>query len=106
MRLGTRIFLSSLVIFAVCFSYPVRWFFDNLRIRYLEGVEEPLVDQANILAAMAGREMEEKRFDREKWYRAFENVRSRSLFARIYNLIKTDVDMRVYITDDSGKIVF
>jgi two-component system sensor histidine kinase CreC len=106
MRLGTRIFLSSLVIFVVCFSYPVRWFFDNLRVRYLEGVEEPLVDQANILAAMVGREMEGKAFDREKWHRAFENVRSRSLSAKIYNLLKTDVEMRIYITDASGKIVF
>lgn len=106
MRLGTRIFLSSLVIFAVCFSYPIRWFFDNLRIRYLQGVEEPLVDQANILAAIVGREMESETFDREKWYRLFENVRSRSLSAKIYNLTKIDVDMRIYITDASGKIVF
>jgi two-component system sensor histidine kinase CreC len=106
MRLGTRIFLICLFIFTVCFSYPVRWFFDNLRVRYLQGVEEPLVDQANILAAMVGREIEGKTFDREKWYRAFENVRSRSLSATIYNLIKTDVDMRIYITDASGKIVF
>lgn len=106
MRLGTRIFLSSLVILGVCFSYPGRWFFDNLRIRYLEGVEEPLVNQANILAAIVGREMEGKTFDRERWYWAFENVRSRSLSAKIYNLVKTDVDMRIYITDASGKIVF
>jgi two-component system sensor histidine kinase CreC len=106
MRLGTRIFLVCLLIFTVCFSYPVRWFFDNLRVRYLEGVEEPLVDQANILAVMVGHEMERKTFDREKWYRAFESVRFRSLSAKIYNLLKTDVDMRIYITDASGKIVF
>lgn len=106
MRLGTRIFLTSLVIFAVCFSYPVRWFFDNLRVRYLEGVEEPLVDQAHILAAMVGREMEMKTFDREKWHRAFESVRFRTLSAKIYNLVKTDVDMRIYITDAAGRIVF
>jgi two-component system sensor histidine kinase CreC len=106
MRLGTRIFLTCLVIFTVCFSYPVRWFFDNLRVRYLEGVEEPLVDQANILAVMVGHEMEKKTFDRDKWYRAFENVRFRSLSAKIYHLLKTDVDMRIYITDAAGKIVF
>lgn len=106
MRLGTRIFLTSLVIFAVCFAYPVRWFFDNLRVRYLEGVEEPLVDQANILASMVGREMETKTFDREKWYRTFETVRFRALSAKIYNLVKTDVDMRIYITDATGKIMF
>ena len=106
MRLGTRIFLISLVIFAVCFAYPVRWFFDNLRVRYLEGVEEPLVDQAQILAVMVGDEIERKTFDHEKWHRAFEKVRFRTLSAKIYNLLKTDVDMRIYITDAAGKIVF
>ena len=106
MRLGTRIFFCCLFIFIVCFSYPVYWVLDSLRIRYLEGVEEPLVDQANILAAMVEREMEGKDFDREKWHQAFENVRSRSLSARIYKLLKTDVDVRIYITDAAGKIVF
>src|SRR5258705_10977586 len=104
MRLGTRIFLICLVIFAVCFSYPDRWFFDNLRVRYFEGVEEPLVDQANILAVMVGLEMERKTCKRDKWYRAFENVRFRPLFVKIYNLIKSDVDMRIYMTVASSKI--
>jgi two-component system sensor histidine kinase CreC len=94
------------VIFGVCFSYPIKWALDNLRVRYLEGVEEPLVDHANVLAAMVEREMEAGGFDHEKWYRAFENVRSRSLSARIYNLLKTDVDMKMYITDGSGRIIF
>jgi len=106
MRLGTRIFLCCLFIFAVCFSYPVSWVLDNLRVRYLEGVEDPLVDQANILAAMVESEMAGKEFNRERWYQAFENVRSRSLSAQIYKLLKTDVDMRIYITDASGKVIF
>ena len=106
MRLGTRIFLCCLFIFAVCFSYPIKWALDNLRTRYLEGVEEPLVDQANILAAVVAREMEAGTFDREKWYRAFESARSRHLSARIYNLVKTDVDLKMYITDASGRIIF
>jgi hypothetical protein len=38
---------------------------DHLRIRYLEGVEDPLVDQANILAAIAGNEMEKGSLDEE-----------------------------------------
>ncbi len=106
MRLGTRIFFYYLFIFVICFSYPINWVLNNLRTRYLEGVEEPLVDQANILAATIGREMESKQFDPEKWYRAIEDARSRSLSARIYTLIKTDVDMRIYITDTSGKVFF
>jgi two-component system sensor histidine kinase CreC len=106
MRLGTRIFFCYLIIFIVCFSYPINWVLSNLRPRYLEGVEEPLVDQANILAAMIGHEMETRQFDTVKWYQAFENASSRPLSAKIYNLTKTDVDMRIYITDAFGRVIF
>jgi len=106
MRLGTRIFFSYLIIFIVCFSYPINWVLDNLRARYLEGVEEPLVDQANILAAMVGGEMQANRFDPEKWYQTFEHACSRSLTAKVYHLVKTDVDMHIYITDADGKVIF
>ena len=106
MKLGARIFLCFFLIFAVCFYYPLDWMIDNLRIRYLEGVEDPLVDQANILAAMVGREMEAQKFDPEKWYAIFKDVSFRSLPARIYKLDKKHVDLQIYITDVKGKIVF
>ena len=106
MRLGTRIFFCYLIIFVICFSYPINWVLGNLRSRYLEGVEEPLVDQANILAAKIGREMETGQFDLEKWYQAFESASSLPLSAKIYNLVKTDVDMRIYITDATGTVIF
>ena len=106
MKLGTRIFFCYLIIFVLCFSYPINWILDNLRSRYLEGVEEPLVDQANILASIVGSEMEAKRFDAGKWHRDFDKACSRPLSARIYSLVKTDVDMRIYITDKKGKIIF
>lgn len=106
MKLGTRIFLCSVIIFAVCFYYPINWVLDNQRIRYLEGVEDPLVDQANILAALVGSEMENGKFDSEGWYTVFEEVSSRFLSAKIYDLDKNNVDLQVYITDAKGKIVF
>jgi two-component system sensor histidine kinase CreC len=63
MKLGTRIFVCYFLIFAVCFYYPIDWIKDNIRLRYLEGVEDPLVDQANLLSEMAGRKMEQGIFD-------------------------------------------
>jgi two-component system sensor histidine kinase CreC len=95
-----------LVIFAVCFSSPFNWVLDTLRTRYLEGVEDPLVDQANILAAMAGAEMENGTFSPERWYRIFDRVHRRPLSAQIYKLMKDSVDVRVYITDAAGRILF
>jgi two-component system sensor histidine kinase CreC len=106
MRLGTRIFFCYLVIFVICFSYPINWVLDNLRARYLEGVEEPLVDQAHILATMVGDEMQADRFDSDKWYQVFEHAGSRPLSAKIYHLVKTDMDMRIYLTDTAGRVIF
>jgi len=106
MKLGLRIFICYFAIFAVCFYFPIDWVLDNLRSRYLEGVEDPLVDQANILASIAGREMEEGIFDAEKWRTTFEDVYSRTPSARIYELDKMNVDMSIYITDNAGKVIF
>ena len=93
MKLGSRIFFCYLIIFVICFSSPINWILDNLRTRYLEGVEEPLVDQANILAAVVGHEMQTGQFDPDKWYSALDGAGSRSLSANIYQLTKTDVDI-------------
>jgi len=106
MKLGLRIFLLYALIFVVCFYYPINWTWTNLRFRYLEGVEDPLVDQANILAAIIGQEMQAGDFDPERLYQAFENVYGRELNARIYQFDKGRVDMRVYITDNTGRLVF
>jgi len=106
MKLGLRIFICYFIIFAICFYFPIDWVLDNLRTRYLEGVEDPLVDQANILASIAGSEMEEGTFDAERWRIIFKDVYSRRPSARIYELDKINVDMSIYITDKTGKVIF
>jgi two-component system sensor histidine kinase CreC len=95
-----------MLIFVVCFYYPIDWVLENLRTRYLESVEDPLVDQANILAGIVGFEMETDQFDTEKLYKVFANVYDRPVSARIYDLVKTHVDMKIYITDKKGKVIF
>jgi two-component system sensor histidine kinase CreC len=106
MKLGVRIFGCYLIIFCICFAYPVGWVLDTLRTRYLEGVEDPLVDQANVLAQMVGHMMEQERFSPDDLYQVFQGIYARELDARIYHLTKTDVDLAVYITDTAGQVVF
>jgi two-component system sensor histidine kinase CreC len=106
MKLGTRIFISCFLIFAACFYYPIDWIRDNIRVRYLEGVEDPLVDQANLLAEAAGMEMEQGTFSPERWYAVFENTADRPLSVNIYKLTKKKVDIRVYMTDKKGILIF
>ena len=106
MRLGTRIFLCYLVIVVLCFYYPLNWMWGSLRVRYLEGVEDPLVDQANILAEVVGTQMDEKGFQPDKLSELFERIYRRPLSAKIYSLEKSRVDTRVYIANSDGKVVF
>jgi two-component system sensor histidine kinase CreC len=106
MKLGTRIFVCCFLIFAACFYYPIDWIRDNIRIRYLEGVEDPLVDQANLLAETAGMEMEKRTFNPEHWYAIFERTADRPLSVNIYKLTKKKVDIRVYMTDKAGILIF
>ncbi len=106
MKLGLRIFICYFIIFAACFYFPTNWVLDHLRIRYLEGVEDPLVDQANILAVIAGKEMEKGSLDEKRWEMIFNEVKSRELSSRIYDFEKKNVDMSIYITDKNGVVIF
>jgi len=106
MKLGLRIFGCYLVIFCICFAVPVGWMLDTLRTRYLEGVEDPLVDQAHILAGVVGRMMADGRFDAARFYETFDAVYNRPLDVHIYHLAKTVVDPVVYITDAKGRVLF
>src|SRR5712671_741732 len=106
MRLGTFLFLVYLLIFTICFSYPIARIAGGLRTRYLESLEEPLVDTANILAAIVSRDMEAGRFDSADLGKALDAAYRRRLGARIYELRKSRVDVQVYITDAAGLVVF
>lgn len=106
MRLATRIFFSFLLVSAVCFSYPMSHFVRDLRTFFLESVEDPLADQANLLAAVVGERMETNRFDPLELAQIFRETYFRALPAKIYGFPKKRVDMRVYITDVSGKVIF
>jgi two-component system sensor histidine kinase CreC len=105
MKLGFRIFLFYLAIFAACLYFATDWIWTTLRSRYLESVEEPLVDSANLLAALAEREMARPGFSYDDLKEPLARAHARALSARIYDLEKRDVDLQVYITDAKGRVV-
>jgi two-component system sensor histidine kinase CreC len=106
MKLGLRIFLFYLGIFAACLYFTTDWIWTTLRTRYLESVEEPLVDTANLLASVAEREIARPDFTFADLAAPLAEAHARQLSARIYDLQKTGVDTQVYITDAAGRVVF
>jgi two-component system sensor histidine kinase CreC len=105
-RLGTLLFAAFVAIVVICFSYPVALIAHNLRLVYLEGAEEPLVDTANVLAEIVGEGLERGTLDFETLYETATRVNQRDVAAQIYEIVKANVDLGVYITDDSGHVVF
>jgi len=106
MKLGVILFLAYVLILALCFSYPLEQIGNRVRVAYLESAEEPLVDTANILAALVGQETERGDFTADQFYRVFEDVRGRKVAAQIYEMRKDTVDLSVYITDARGIVLF
>jgi two-component system sensor histidine kinase CreC len=105
MKLGLRIFLFYLAIFSACLYFTTDWIWSTLRARYLESVEEPLVDSANLLASVAEREMARPGFTFAGLESTLNRAYARRLSARIYDLRKPAVDLNLYMTDAAGKVV-
>lgn len=105
MKLGLRIFLFYLAIFTACLYFTTDWIWTTLRTRYLESMEEPLVDSANLLASLVEQEMARPDFTYAALETFLARAHSRALSARIYDLEKSNVDLQLYITDASGKVV-
>lgn len=105
MKLGARIFVSYLVIFAACFYIPMQWTIDSLDTRYRESVEEIMVDHATVSAVQIAGQMQQGTFDPQQFADAFRLARQQPLMAQIYGLTKDFVDTDFYLTDARGFVI-
>ncbi len=106
MRLALKILFWVFLITGTGFYWLTHGMLDSIKTRYLEGVEETLVDHARILAAMVARDMEAQQFSSMDLHEAFDRAYGSRFNSQIYDLNKTGVDLRVYITDARGIILF
>ena len=105
MTLRTRILIVYLLIVGGGVFYLVRHTLDELRPRYLESMEESLVDAANLLAHAVGvAAIREGEIDVPSVRAALAGGFERRFFAPVYTLDKEQVDLRVYVTDRHGRV--
>jgi len=105
-RIRTRLFGAFLVLVAVGFYTLIDWIRDDLRPRYLETMEESMVDAATLLSSLVANQVSEETIYADDLRAAFEGARKRRFSAKIYEFTKTRLNMRVYITDNKGIVVF
>lgn len=105
-KIRSRIFIVFILIIGTAMFAFTRWLSVDLKSRYNEAVEEPLVDIANILAELIGRQLIDGEIDRQQLKLLFDRGYQRRFSAQIFELEKNNIDMQVYITDDKGMVVF
>jgi two-component system sensor histidine kinase CreC len=102
----TRIIAGMLCIVAVGFFYLVNWVVDDLRPHYMKSMEESLVDESVLLASLVEQMIDSNSIKTQMLRDAFQSAHRRRFDAAIYDLVKNQMNIRVYITDNKGIVLF
>lgn len=106
MKLSLRIFLVYFLLVGI----GLFTFFSNaanqLRPIVRQSAENALIDTANLLAELVARDLHNNQFNSEHFAQAITQYQQRKLNASIWDVKKTSSDMRCYITDRQGKVIF
>jgi two-component system sensor histidine kinase CreC len=83
------------------------WVSDDFNYRYSESFEEVLVDSTNLLAEQVARAWKQPVTERFRDLDAtMASLGRRTISARIFEFEKTNSDIRVYVTDAAGRLLY
>lgn len=105
MNFFVRFFVGYVIVTAVAVLLAMKLFTDQFVPGVRQSVEDTLVQTANLLAEIAAHEAAGQRGTPgiETLFKAYEQ---RRFEARIYGVLKSEPDLRVYVTDAAGRVVF
>jgi two-component system sensor histidine kinase CreC len=102
----SRIFLGVVAVYIAAVVFLLYRVSLDLDPRYRESAEDALVDTANLLATLLERQAYSGVIQTEELERTLQQLGTRPLHARIFNVDKTRVDLHVYVTDANGIVLF
>jgi two-component system sensor histidine kinase CreC len=100
------VFLVVLLVYVLAVTFLLYRFVAEIDPRYRESAEDSLVETAHVLAALVQQDMVDGKIDVARLRPVFREVYGRKFDAKIYGVRKTRVDMRVYVTDAKGWVLF
>jgi two-component system sensor histidine kinase CreC len=101
-----RIFIGILLIFAAGLAFMLYRVVADLDPRYRESAEESLVETAQLMASLVEQDARNGAIDTSRLEPLFKSVYARSFEARIFSVTKQRVELRLYVTDRSGRVLF
>jgi two-component system, OmpR family, sensor histidine kinase CreC len=105
-KIRTRLALAFVVLIALGFYSLVVWIVDDLQPRYLAAMEETMIDTATLLAASLDQPTSDRAIDVSALRFAVGGAQRRMFSASVYELTKVRLNLRVYVTDVIGTVVF
>jgi len=102
----SRIFLGIFLVYLAAVALLLYRLAADLDPRYRESAEESLVDTANLLATLLERGTYNGIIPTDELERTLNHLAQRPIYARIFNIEKTAVDLHVYVTDRDGIVLF
>ncbi len=102
----SRIFLGIFVVYLAAVGLLLYRVVADLDPRYRESAEESLVDTANLLATLLERRTYNGIIPIDELERTLRHLAERPIYARIFDIEKTAVDLHVYVTDRDGIVLF
>jgi two-component system sensor histidine kinase CreC len=102
----TRIFVGILLIYTAGIAFLLYRVVADIDPRYRESAEESLVEISQLMASMIEQDVIAGAISTARLEPLFRAVYARQFSAQIYNLHKSRVEMRVYVTDRQGRVLF
>ena len=110
MHLGLRLLFGFFLIAGLATVFVLRIFLVEVKPSVREVMEDILVDSANLLAEQAAPDLRALvpggSLDGSRFARSVQDYLARPVDAQIWGLHKRTLDLRVYVTDASGRVVF
>jgi two-component system sensor histidine kinase CreC len=102
----SRIFLVLLLVYALGMAFVLYRVVTDLDPRYRESAEESLVETSQLLASLIEQDVRDGVLDTARMDALFKATYARSFDAQIFSVKKTHVELRAYVTDAKGTVVF
>ena len=102
----TRIFIGILLIYTAGIAFLLYRVVSDIDPRYRESAEESLVETSQLMASLVEQDVIAGAINTARLEPLFRSLYAREFSAQIYNLHKSRVELRVYVTDRGGRVMF
>lgn len=101
-----RIFIGILLVYVLGVGVLMLRLLEDIDPRYRESAEESLVETAHLLATLVEQSEQDGTLDVSGLAPLFRELQARRFEASIYGFLKTRVELRAYVTDRTGRVIY